>query len=263
VSAPPPRLQVEDRGSVRILTIDNPQKRNALDYGSLEELTLACRAAARDAVRCLVIRGAGDAFCSGFDIGSMESEGRGGDRPDLAVERAMEAVESVPCPTVAFVNGAAFGAGCELAVTCDLRVARAGAQLGMPPAKLGVVYAAAGLRRFLALVGPAHAREMFFTGRGIDAETARSIGLVDRVLAPEHAEADALALAEEIAANAPLAVQGMKRILRLLEAAHERGLTEAERIEIADLRTRAFDSADLREGRAAWAERRRPRFRGE
>jgi enoyl-CoA hydratase/carnithine racemase len=86
---------------------------------------------------------------------------------------------------------------------------------------------------------------------------------VDRVLAPEHAEADALALAEEIAANAPLAVQGMKRILRLLEAAHERGLTEAERVEIADLRTRAFDSADLREGRAAWAERRKPRFRGE
>jgi enoyl-CoA hydratase/carnithine racemase len=164
---------------------------------------------------------------------------------------------------VAFVNGAAFGAGCELAATCDLRIASQGAKMGMPPAKLGVVYAAAGIRRFLALVGPAHAREMFFTGRPVDAEKALAIGLVDRVAPPADAEAAVLALADEIAANAPIAVQGMKRILRLLESTHERGLTEEERAEVAALRSRAFESRDLREGRAAWAERRPPRFRGE
>jgi enoyl-CoA hydratase/carnithine racemase len=119
------------------------------------------------------------------------------------------------------------------------------------------------VRRFLALVGPAHTREMFFTGRPVDAEKALAMGLLDRVASPVDAEAAALALAEEIASNAPLAVQGMKRILRLLEETHERGLTEAERAEIASLRTRAFESADLREGRAAWAGRRPPRFRGE
>jgi len=255
------KIRVDDRGFVRVLTVENQPKRNAFDYGSLAELEAACLAAERDQVRCLVLRGAGDqAFSSGFDIGAMD--GPGGDRPDLAVERAMEAVEAVPCPTVAFVNGAAFGAGCELAVTCDLRVARVGAQLGMPPAKLGVVYAAAGIRRFLALVGPAHTRELLFTGRPVDAETARAIGLVDRVVEPDRAEAEALLLAGEIAQNAPLAVQGMKRILRLLEAAHERGLTEAEREEVAGLRGRAFGSEDLKEGRAAWAERRPPRFRG-
>lgn len=255
------KVRAEDRGAVRILTLDNVAKRNALDYGSLAELEQACEAAARDQVRCLVLRGAGEqAFSAGFDLAAMD--GPGGDRPDLAVERAMEAVEAVPCPTVAFVNGAAFGAGCELAATCDLRIASATATLGMPPAKLGVVYAAAGLRRFLSLVGPAHTREMFFTGRPVDAATARAIGLVDRVVAPEAAEAEAVALADEIARNAPLAVQGMKRILRLLEAAHERGLTEAEREEVAGLRRRAFDSADLKEGRAAWAERRKPRFQG-
>jgi enoyl-CoA hydratase/carnithine racemase len=255
------RIRSQDRGFVRVLTIDNVAKRNALDYALLAELERACDAAARDGVRCLVLRGAGDqAFSSGFDLGAMD--GPGGDRPDLAVERAIEAVEAVPCPTVAFVNGAAFGAGCELAVTCDLRVASAGAQLGMPPAKLGVVYAAAGLRRFLALVGPGHAREMFFIGRSMDAERARAIGLIDRVVLPEHAEAEALRLADEIAGNAPLAVQGMKRILRLLEAAHERGLTEEERAEVAELRRRAFESADLKEGRAAWSERRKPRFQG-
>jgi enoyl-CoA hydratase/carnithine racemase len=264
VSAPSGRIRVEDRGFVRVLTIDNPGKRNAFDYASLAELEAACARVAADRVRCLVLRGAGDqAFSSGFDIDAMAGDGPGGDRPDLATERAMEAVEAVPCPTVAFVNGAAFGAGCELAATCDLRIASQGARLGMPPAKLGVVYAAAGLRRFLALVGPAHTREMFFTGRPIDAAKALAIGLVDRVAAPAEAEAAAHELADEIARNAPIAVQGMKRILRLLVSAHERGLTDEERAEVAALRSRAFESADLREGRAAWAARRPPRFRGE
>ena len=205
--------------------------------------------------------GAGEqAFSSGFDLDAMD--GPGGDRPDLAVERAMEAVEEVPCPTVAFLNGSAFGGGCELAATCDLRVAREGVLLGMPPAKLGVVYAAAGLRRFMALVGASHTREMFFTGRPVESEAALAMGLVNRVVPSEGAEAEVLALAQEIAGNAPLAVQGMKRILRLLEASHERGLTEAEREEISELRRRAFESEDLREGRTAFRERRPPRFRG-
>ncbi|HEU4382286.1 MAG TPA: enoyl-CoA hydratase-related protein [Anaeromyxobacteraceae bacterium] len=256
-----PRIVVEDRGAVRVLTLDNPAKRNALDFGSLAELSQACDAAGRDRVRCLVVRGAGDqAFSAGFDLDAMDAGD--GDRPDLAVERAMEALEAVPCPTVAFLNGSAFGGGCELAVTCDLRVARAGVSLGMPPARLGVVYAAAGLRRFLGLVGPSRAREMFFTGRPVEAELALSWGLVNRVAPAERAEAEVMALAEEIAQNAPLAVQGMKRILRFLEASHERGLTEPERLEISDLRTRAFESDDLAEGRAAFAERRPPRFKG-
>jgi enoyl-CoA hydratase/carnithine racemase len=174
----------------------------------------------------------------------------------------MEAVEAVPCPTIAFLNGSAFGAGGELAATCDLRVARPGVTIGMPPAKLGVVYAPAGLRRFLHLVGPSRAREMFFTGRPVEAEEALAIGLVDRVVPVDEAEEATLALADEIAGNAPLAVQGMKRILRLLDAAAERGFTAAERVEIAQLRRRAFESDDVREGREAFLEKRPPRFRG-
>ncbi len=257
------RLSSEDRGAVRVLTLENLQKRNALDFASLAELEEACAAAARDGVRCLVFRGAGEkAFCSGFDIAAIPTGPQEGDRPDLAVERAMEAVEAVPCPTIAFLNGAAFGAGAELAATCDLRVARPGVQLGMPPAKLGVVYAPAGLRRFLHLVGPARARELFFTGRPVDADVALDIGLVDRLVPADQAEGAALALAEEIAGNAPLAVQGMKRILRLLDAAAERGFTDDERAEIGQLRRRAFESDDVREGRAAFLEKRSPRFRG-
>lgn len=257
-------LHIEDRGAVRVAVIDNPQKRNALDYRSLAELEAACAAAARDRVRCLVFRGAGDqAFCSGFDIQAIPVGPQEGDRPDLAVERAMEAVEAVPCPTIAFLNGSAFGAGGELAGSCDLRVARQGISFGMPPARLGVVYPVGGLRRFLSLLGPARAKELFFTGRALDAERALAIGLVDRLLPPEDAEAAALELAREIAENAPLAVQGMKRILRLLEAAHERGFTPEEREEIDVLRRRAFESRDTAEGRAAFLEKRAPRFRGE
>jgi len=256
-------LRSEDLGPVRVITLDNPGKRNALDFTSLAALAEACAAAGRDAVRCLVFRGAGDkAFCSGFDIAAIPVGPREGDRPDLAVERAMEAVEAVPCPTIAFLNGTAMGAGGELAATCDLRVARPGVQIGMPPARLGVVYAPAGLRRFLHLVGPARARELFFTGRAVDAAEALAIGLVDRVVPADEAEAAALALAQEIARNAPLAVVGMKRIFRLLDAAAERGFTESERREIAALRRRAFESDDVREGRDAFLEKRAPRFLG-
>jgi enoyl-CoA hydratase/carnithine racemase len=256
-------LSSADVGPVRILTLDNPSKRNALDLASLAELAEACRDAARDEVRCLVFRGAGElAFCSDFDIAAIPVGPHDGDRPDLAVERAMEAVEAVPCPTLAFLNGSAHGAGAELAVACDLRVARPGVTMGMPPAKLGVVYGPAGLRRFRNLVGPSRARELFFTGRAVEAEEALAMGLVDRLAPREGAEEAALALAGEIAGNAPLAVQGMKRILRLLDQAAERALTADERVEVVELRRRAFESADVREGRAAFLERRPPRFRG-
>ncbi len=257
-----PRIVTSDRGEVRLLTLENPAKRNAVDFALLEELVAACEAAALDRVRCLLFRGAGeDAFCSGFDISAMPS-GSGGDRPDLAVERAMEAVEAVPCPTIAFLNGSAYGAGGELAVTCDLRVARPGIAIGMPPAKLGVVYAPGGLRRFLSLVGASRTRELFFPGRPVQADEALAIGLVDRVVPADEAESAALALAAGIARNAPFAVQGMKRILRLLEASAERGFTEEERAEVGTLRRRAFASDDVREGRAAFLEKRLPQFTG-
>ncbi len=259
----PPRLRTEDRGAVRVLVLDNPAKRNALDFRALDELAAACADAARDRVRCLVLRGAGEeAFSSGFDLAEMGQVNGRGERPDEAVERAAEALEAVACPTVAFLNGPAYGGGFELAATCDLRVAREGILLGLPPAKLGVVYPEGGLRRFLQLVGGARTRELFFSGRPIDAHVAHDWGLVNRLLPAEGAEGAALALAEEIARNAPLAVQGMKRILRLLESAHERGLSGAERGEIAELRRRAFESEDILEGRRAFAERRPPSFQG-
>lgn len=259
----PPRISTEDHGLVRVVVIDNPGKRNALDFRALDELVQACAEATRDGVRCLLVRGAGEeAFSSGFDLAEMGAVNALGERPDEAVERAAEALEAVPFPTVAYLNGAAYGGGFELAATCDLRVAREGIRLGMPPARLGVVYPEGGLRRFLHLVGGARTRELFFSGRPVDADTALGWGLVNRLVPADEAEAVALALAEEIGANAPLAVQGMRRILQLLEASHERGLAADERDEIASLRRRAFESEDILEGRRAFSERRSPRFQG-
>jgi len=257
------RILSQDRAEVRVLAIENQGKRNALDFQALDELEAACQAAVDDGVRCLVLRGTGEeAFSSGFDLAEMGQVNARGERPDEAVERAAEALEAVTCPTIAFLNGPAYGGGFELAATCDLRVAREGISLGMPPARLGVVYPEGGLRRFLLLVGGARTRDLFFSGRPVDVHTAHAWGLVNRLVPAEGAEGAALALAEEIARNAPLAVQGMKRIVRLLEATHERGLSGAERGEIADLRRRAFESEDILEGRRAFAERRPPRFQG-
>jgi enoyl-CoA hydratase/carnithine racemase len=259
-----PRIRAEARDEgVRVLSIDHPQKRNALDFQALLEVEEACRAAVEEGARCLVLRGAGDqAFSSGFDLAEIGGTNARGDRPDEAVERAADALAAVPMPTVAFLNGLAVGGALELAVTCDVRVARAGVLLQMPPAKLGVVYPEGGLRRFLDLVGSARTRELFLSGRGVTAEVAQDWGLVNAVAPAAEAEARALALAAELAGNAPLAVQGMKRILRLLEAAHERGLSPGERDEISALRRRAFESEDLVEARRAFAEKRPPRFRG-
>jgi enoyl-CoA hydratase/carnithine racemase len=252
-----PALGVLDRGLVRVLVIDNPDKRNALDAGLLGAIERAVREAPGGGARCLVLRGAGDkAFSSGFDLDTLGPPAGDG-LPDAGVERTMAAVESCPLPTIAFVNGHAFGAGCELAAACDLRVARPGIQLGMPPAKLGIVYAPAGLWRFALLMGLSRAKELFFTGQPVSAERALSMGLVDRVV-PDAEEA-ALALAAEIAVNAPLAVQGTKAILGMLSRA---ALSDEERARATEIRRRAFDSEDAREGRAAFLAKRPAEFKG-
>jgi enoyl-CoA hydratase len=251
-----PALQVEDRERVRLLTLENAARRNALDPWLLARLREELGRAGPDGVRCVVLRGHGDkAFCSGYDIEKLGP----GTNADAEVEETMAAVERCGPPVIAFVNGAAFGAGCELACACDLRVASEGAQLCVPPARLGIVYGSRGIARVMALAGPTRAKQMFFTGAPVSAQVALQWGLVDRVLPAEEAFADAMALANSIAANAPLAVQGMKQIfVRLGHPA----LSAEDEAAFARLRRQAFDSADAREGRAAFLEKRSAKFEG-
>ena len=180
--------------------------------------------------------------------------------PDAVLEATLQKLDAASFPILALVNGHAFGGGLELAARCDVRIGVANSKLGMPPAKLGIVYAPRGLARFWALLGPSAARRLFFTGEPIPADEALRLGLLDEVLpSVADASARAWALAEQMAQNAPLAVAGMRRIFRELEQSL---LAAIDEIGISALRRESFDSADAREGRQAFLEKRAPKFRG-
>jgi enoyl-CoA hydratase/carnithine racemase len=251
----------EPAPGVARLTISNPEKRGALDRALLERLTATL--GELDA-RCVVLTGEGRAFCAGYDIGELLREGYD-DGADAEAAHpfpaALAAIEAYPHPVLAALNGATIGGGLELAIACDLRIAADTAQLGMPPAKLGVVYATAGLNRFLTTIGAARTRELFLTGRRIDAPTAERWGLVNEVVEAEALPAAALALASEIAANAPLSLRGNKAGIRALVAAAG-ALDPAVAAALDADRRRAFESEDLREGLRAFGEKRPPVWRG-
>ena len=252
-------------GVVR-LTISNPAKRNALDHPILDAITatLAELSAPESHARCVVVTGAHGMFSAGYDIGEIpdeEFEERAEQLVAHPFTEAIDALEAFPYPTLAALPGHTIGGGLELALACDLRVARDQIKLGMPPAKLGLVYSHTGLRRFIDAIGAARTRELFLLGSYVDAQTALAWGLVNRVAADAELEALSLELAAELAANAPLSQTGNKRVIaELLSAAGalDAGVEE----ELIELRRASFASEDMREGVRAFAEKRPPRWRG-
>ena len=246
-------------GVVR-LTIANPERRGALDHELLDALADAARTL--DA-RCLLITGSGAVFSAGYDIGDLEGQSFEASAERLVAHpfhAAIEALEAYPYPVVAQLNGHAIGGGLELALTCDVRLAARGAKLGMPPAKLGLIYSHTGLRKFIDACGVANTAELFYVGRNVDAERAERMGLVNQVFEPAELPQRALDLAAEIAAGAPLSLAGNKRIIRALREAA--ALPEELERELVELRESCFRSEDFREGVRAFAEKRRPRWQG-
>jgi enoyl-CoA hydratase/carnithine racemase len=238
------------------LTISNPAKRNALDRGVLDGLVASLTAL--DA-RCVILTGEGTVFSAGYDIADLAPERLAEEAAELLThpfEAALDALDAVPVPVVAALGGHAFGGGLELAVACDLRVCAPGARLGMPPARLGVVYSHTGLRRFVDAIGSARTRELFLTARPVSAERALEWGLVNEVV--EAVEERSLELAVEIAALSPLSLRGNKRVLQALIPPLDPEL-EAE---LHALRDAAFRSADFAEGVRAFTEKRAPEWRG-
>lgn len=236
------------------LTISRESKRNALDRSILDGL--ATELPRLDA-RCVILTGAGAVFSAGYDITNLEAE-EAAELLTHPFEVALAALDAVPVPVVAAMNGSAFGGGLELALACDLRVCAAGASLAMPPARLGVVYSPTGLRRFVDAIGAARTRELFLTARALDAAEALAWGLVNEVVPREAVAERAIEVAARIAGLAPLSLRGTKRVLQALDMP----LDPAVEAELVALREAAFRSEDFAEGVRAFIEKRPPEWRG-
>jgi enoyl-CoA hydratase/carnithine racemase len=251
--------------AVARLRIANPERRNALDHDILEAIAAVLPELDDGiATRCVLITGEPPVFSAGYDIATISEETFERDAEALVAHPfhgAMEAIAAHPWPIVAAVNGACLGGGLELAVTCDLRICAAGAELGMPPAKIGLIYGHTGLRKFLDTIGLARTKELFLTGRNLDAARAERIGLVNEVVADERIDAAGVELAATIAVAAPLSVRGNKRAIDVLAA--NPVLSPAQEEELVELRRSCFGSADFREGVRAFTEKRRPVWTGE
>jgi enoyl-CoA hydratase/carnithine racemase len=250
--------------AVARLTISNPERRNALDHEVLNALAAALPDLERGVeVRCVLITGEGRVFSAGYDIAGIPDDSFEQEAEALVAHpfhAAMEAVSAHPYPVLAAINGHCLGGGLELAVRCDLRLCAGGAKLGMPPARLGLIYAHTGLERFIDTIGVSYTKELFLTGRNVDAERAERMGLVHWVVPDDDLEGAAVDLAAEVAAGAPMAARGNKHAIETL-ARFPRLTPEQER-ELIELRRSCFASEDFREGVRAFAEKRKPEWRG-
>jgi enoyl-CoA hydratase/carnithine racemase len=249
---------VED--GVATVTLNRPERRNAMNGALLAALLESLDALDdRRDVRVVVVRGAGPAFCAGMDLREMEAQAGAAGDPEAGVVAVLQRIERSRHPTLAVLHGDALAGGCQLALHCDLRVAAEGVRLGMPLARIGLIAPFPLAQKLIEVVGAAHARELLFTGRPVDARRAYEIGMVHRVVDAGALEATASGLARGIAANAPLSLAGMKAVV--LRALAPRDTVAHDDLDA--LARRARTSADASEGRRAMLEKRAPRFRGE
>ena len=254
-------LAISDHGSIRRLTVNRPDKLNALNSATLDALLVAFeRAAADDSVRVIVLTGAGTkAFVAGADIAEM-ADLRPTDGRDFSLrgQRLMRRIETLPKPVIAMVNGFALGGGLELAMACHLRIAADSAKIGQPEINLGLIPGFGGTQRLLRLAGRSAALELCLLGAPIDATRAAQLGIVNRVVAAADLDAETMKVAEQLAQAAPLALRGT---LDAINVGGECGIEEGLQYETAQFGL-MFSTDDMREGTRAFLERRKPVFSG-
>jgi len=255
-----PDIQIEWSPPLARVTLNRPDKRNAVTSAMWQELeALARRVATDPALRVVLIGGAGDvAFSAGADIIEMQRSLAEPARMRVmqqAVQDAQEAWARIPIPTIAVIRGACTGGGCGLSLACDLRLATPDAFFSVPPAKLGLAYSLADTKRLSDLVGPSRAKEILYTGRRIDASEALSLGLINDIVAADELEARAGALAALIAGNAGNSVRAAKAVVNMICSG-----VSAETAESRAYYDESFSSPEFLEGARAFLEKRRPRF---
>ena len=253
-------LLVERRGRVGLITINRPDKLNALNIKTRAEGAAALDELREDEeVRVVVITGAGEkAFVAGADIAEFEGRTAVTQRDVMTARSLFTAVDTFPKPVIAMINGYCLGGGCELALSCDLRVASEAARFGQPEIKLGIIPGGGGTQRLTRLVGEGKAMELILTGDMIDAQTAFQLGLVNRVVPAADLEAKTMELANRIAEMSPVALRMAKEAVK---AASRSNLDEGLRREV-DLFALCFSSQDKDEGVRAFLEKRKPEFTG-
>jgi enoyl-CoA hydratase/carnithine racemase len=248
-------------GGVATITLNRPAKRNAVSLTMWRRLAeVVPELAQRDGVRVLILTGAGGHFCAGADISEFataRADATSGRVYEAANEAATVALRDCRKPTIAAVSGYGMGGGCALALACDLRVGDATTRMGVPAARLGVVYGELDCALLLRQLGLANAKRVLLTGRAFDAGECAAMGLLD-ILAAGQALAAARVLADEIASNAPLSLLGSKLVLDALAG----GTVASRRQDIAAVIEGAMNSADYREGARAFLEKRKPVFEG-
>lgn len=253
-------IEISVNDAIATVTINRPAKRNALTLAMWKGVAAAFDELGRDrAVRAIILTGAGGNFSVGADIiefGQVRNSEAGVAEYERAVDGSGVSIMAAPKPTIAAIDGYGLGGGCHLALACDFRFARSGAVLGIPAARLSIVYGVGSTQRLLALVGLSEAKRILFSARQIQADEALRIGLVDRI--EDDVVAAARAFALEMADNAPLSIAGSKKILDGLTS----GPGTLDLKEIDATIVRAMTSRDYAEGRQAFVEKRRPRFTG-
>ncbi len=254
-------LAISDHGSIRRITVNRPDKLNALNSATLDGLLVAFEnAATNDSIRVVVLTGAGSkAFVAGADIAEM-ADLRPTDGRDFSLrgQRLMRRIETLPKPVIAMVNGFALGGGLELAMACHLRIAADSAKLGQPEINLGLIPGFGGTQRLLRLAGRSATLELCLLGAPIDATRAAQLGIVNRVFAAADLDAETMKIAEQLAQAAPLALRGT---LDAVNVGGECGIEEGLQYETAQFGL-MFSTDDMREGTRAFLERRKPVFNG-
>jgi enoyl-CoA hydratase/carnithine racemase len=252
----------ETDGPLAILTFNRPEARNAMTWEMYEALVDACDQVDRDAsIRVLILRGAGGkAFVAGTDISQFQhfTDRDDGLKYEQKLDAVLDRVERVTKPTIAQVQGVAAGGGCAIALTCDLRVATPESTFGIPIARtLGNCLSGATYGRLVDLLGPARVKDLMFTGRFVQAEEARALGLVTRIAVAEDIDRTVVDLALDIASNAPLTLRATKEIIRRLSA--KRRLDPGADADMVEM---CYTSEDFREGVAAFLAKRKPEWTG-
>ena len=249
-----------DRG-LAVLELSNPDRQNAISSTMWDTIRkFAGEAGDRPEIRVILVRGSGTTFSAGADISEFDaarSNAANARAYDDCIEMSCQQLEAVPQPTIAVIDGLCWGAGASLAASCDLRIASDDASFAVPAARLGLGYDVRGIRRLVRVFGAGATTFLLYTAKRLTAKRACDIGAVHVLVEPERLAGAAFDLADEIASNAPLTIAAAKLGIRGIAQGNEELLTEAQRLAIL-----ADASADYREGRAAFAEKRKPRFAG-